>query len=201
MIINWFQVDDIFQRIGVLFYLVLLFGYTTNIQYAFEDTYTPMIAFFLTERLYEAFYFFLVGYWVSTIRGTMILHAVIMCCTSLLWIASIHVEYPTRLALIWPAIVIDVMGGMIPLWFIRSCKRPGSWLASIGNKYFDFYPAINIEHRTERNSAFVTLVFGYSVLTIIFQNKNHIGVNAFLGKGILGLCQAFCFNWLYFEIE
>lgn len=201
MTINWFEIDDIFQRICALFYLVLLFGYTTNIQYAFEDTYTPMIAFFMTARLYQACYFLLVAYLVPTVRGTMVLHAIIMCIASFLWIASIHVDYPARLGLIWVAIFIDTFGGMGPLWFIRSCKKPSSRYARLGKKYFDFYPAVNIEHRTERNNAFVTLVFGYSVLTILFQNRAHIGFNAFLGKGILGLCQAFCFNWIYFEID
>ena len=160
-----------------------------------------MIAFFLTERLYEVCYFLMVAYWVPTIRGTLILHAIIMCCASALWVASIHVDYPARLGLIWVAIAVDLMGGMVPVWFIRTCKKPGSRLGKLAMKYFDFYPAINIEHRTERNSAFVTLVFGYSVLTILYQNRSHIGVNAFLGKGILGLCQAYCFNWIYFEVD
>lgn len=147
MTINWFEIDDIFQRICVLFYLILLFGYTTNIAYAFEDTYTPMIAFFLTERLYECVYFLLVGYWVPTIRGTMVMHATVMVCASTLWIASIHVEYPARLALIWPAICIDLFGGMIPIWFVRSCKKPKSRLFRFALRHFDFMPAINIERK------------------------------------------------------
>lgn len=28
-----------------------------------------------------------------------------------------------------------------------------------------------------------------------------MGINAFFGKGVLGLLQAFCFNWIYFEID
>lgn len=28
-----------------------------------------------------------------------------------------------------------------------------------------------------------------------------MGINAFFGKGVLGLVQAFCFNWIYFEID
>ena len=67
----------------------------------------------------------------------------------------------------------------------------------------------------ERTNAFVTLVFGYSVVALLFQNKAAYGINAyvliifqvnlliqsrFFGKAILGLIQAFSFNWLYFEI-
>ena len=68
-------------------------------------------------------------------------------------------------------------------------------------KYFDFFPAINIEHKTERTNAFVTLVFGYSVVALLFQNKAAFGINAFFGKAVLGLIQAFAFNWIYFEID
>ena len=67
--------------------------------------------------------------------------------------------------------------------------------------WFDFFPAMNIEHKTERTNAFVTLVFGYSVIALLFQNQAAYGINAFFGKAVLGLIQAFCFNWLYFEID
>lgn len=72
---------------------------------------------------------------------------------------------------------------------------------SLLSKYFDFFPAINIEHKTERTGAFVTLVLGYSVVALLFQNKAQFGINAFFGKAVLGLIQAFAFNWLYFEID
>ena len=62
------------------------------------------------------------------------------------------------------------------------------------------YVAINIEHRTERMNAFVTLVFGYTVVAILYQSTTN-GIDAFFGKAILGLIQAFCFNWIYFEID
>ena len=69
------------------------------------------------------------------------------------------------------------------------------------SKYFDFFPAINIEHKTERTGAFVTLVLGYSVVALLFQNRAEMGINAFFGKAALGLIQAFSFNWIYFEID
>ena len=67
--------------------------------------------------------------------------------------------------------------------------------------WFEFFPAMNIEHKTERTNAFVTLVFGYSVVALLYQNNGSIGINAFFGKAVLGLIQAFSFNWLYFEID
>ena len=49
-------------------------------------------------------------------------------------------------------------------------------------------------------NAFVTLVFGYTVVAILYQSTTN-GIDAFFGKAILGLIQAFCFNWIYFEID
>ena len=71
----------------------------------------------------------------------------------------------------------------------------------------------------ERNNAFIALVFGYSILTILYQSSVSFGINAFFGKGVLGrkftiaphpeiqtpnttaVLQAFIFNWIYFEID
>lgn len=65
-----FERDDIVQKLSVLFYLVNLFGYTTNIAYAFEhnstadefETYIPMMSFYLLERFYGALYFAWLSY-------------------------------------------------------------------------------------------------------------------------------------------
>jgi low temperature requirement protein LtrA len=43
-------------------------------------------------------------------------------------------------------------------------------------------------------------VFGYTVVAMIYQS-NIAGIDAFFGKAIMGILQAFCFNWLYFEID
>jgi low temperature requirement protein LtrA len=201
MLTNWFEIDDVFQRICVLFYVVCLLGFTTNIEYAFESTYTSMIAFYLTQRLFSGAYYLWVAYLVPTVSGTMVSNAIIVAVSAALWIGSIHVEYPNRLALIFIALTIDLFGALLVMWLMRTSNNPRSRTAGWVKKRFEFYPAVNIEHRVERNNAFVTLVFGYSVLTIIFQNKASFGINAFLGKAILGLVQAFAFNWIYFEID
>ncbi len=108
---------------------------------------------------------------------------------------------PQRLALIWVAIFIELCGAMFVVLLIRGSKfiyKPlGAWV----DRVFEFYPAINIEHKVERTNAFVTLVFGYSVVAIIYQNAASFGLNAFFGKAALGLVQAFCFNWIYFELD
>ncbi|OAP63445.1 hypothetical protein AYL99_02672 [Fonsecaea erecta] len=213
LVSNWFERDDVVQKLSVLLYLVLLFAYTTNISYAFEarhpggesDTYIPMMSFYLAERFYGALYFTWLSYVVPLIRGTLLYTSCIILLAIVFWISSIHVNYPGQLALIWIAIVIDLWGQGFGMFLSRASARhlhtPGGRRERFIRKYFEFYPAINIEHRTERTNAFVSLVFGYSVLTILYQSRANVGLNAFLGKGILGLTQAFAFQWLYFEID
>jgi len=68
-------------------------------------------------------------------------------------------------------------------------------------KTFEFTPGNNIEHKIERTNGFVALVFGYSVVAILYQSSVAFGINGFFGKAVLGLIQSFIFNWLYFEVD
>lgn len=115
--------------------------------------------------------------------------------------ASIHIEMPSRLAAIWIALLFDFIGPVLLILFIRTCRHASESLRVWMDKSFKFYPASNIEHSTERTKAFVTLVLGYSVVAIIYQSASSFGINAFFGKATLGLIQAFCVNWLYFELH
>jgi len=84
---------------------------------------------------------------------------------------------------------------------VRGAKIIGPRVSEWVDRVYEFYPAVNIEHKVERTNAFVTLVFGYSVVAIIYQSSADFGLNAFYGKAALGLVQAFCFNWIYFELD
>lgn len=117
-----------------------------------------------------------------------------------MWIGSIHVSYPNRLALIWTAPIVDICGQMIFIVIKHSARFFGQGFHDWMDKKFEFWPAMNIEHRTERMNAFVSLVFGYSVVSMLYQSTVN-GVDAHYGKAVLGLTQAFCFNWMYFEID
>ena len=41
---------------------------------------------------------------------------------------------------------------------------------------------------------------GYSVVSMLYQSTTN-GIDAHYGKAVLGLTQAYCFNWMYFEID
>lgn len=168
---------------------------------ALHETYTMLVAFFLAARLFMGIYYLVLSYTVPMVRGMMIVQAMLTFIPGALWIASVHIETPNRYAAIWVAIFIDLCGAMLVIFLIRVAKNISKGLAAWTDRVFEFYPAVNIEHKVERTNAFVTLVFGYSVVAIIYQNAASFGLNAFFGKAVLGLVQAFCFNWIYFELD
>lgn len=168
---------------------------------AFDSTYSQLVAFYLAARLFMASYCFVVSFLVPMVRGLMILQMVVALIPAALWIGSIYVEMPYRLALIWIAIWFDLTLLMTGIMFVQHSGKIYKPLGNYLSKAFEFIPATNIEHRTERTNAFVTLVFGYSVVAVIYQNSAPFGLNAFFGKAVLGLVQAFCFNWIYFELD
>jgi low temperature requirement protein LtrA len=168
---------------------------------AFEDTWSMLVAFYLAARLFMGCYLIMLIFLIPMVRNMMIVHVVMTLIPSALWIASIHVEYPNRLILVWIAIFIDLTGSMFVVFFIKMSKMVSKSWGEWTDRVFEFYPAVNIEHKVERTNAFVTLVFGYSVVAIIYQSSASYGLNAFFGKAVLGLLQAFCFNWIYFELD
>ncbi|KAG8893810.1 hypothetical protein FRB99_001697, partial [Tulasnella sp. 403] len=200
-ITSQFETDDIQQRICVLFVLACLVGYTTNIMGAFDATYSQLIAFYLATRLFAAAVTTWMGYLIPQVRPALLYEVSVILLSSALWIGSIFVDEPRRQALIWIAIIWDVFGSAFLIFVRYYAKSIHPRLHDVMMKYFDYFPAINIEHKTERTGAFVTLVFGYSVVGLLYQNRASFGINAFFGKAVLGLIQAFCFNWMYFDID
>jgi low temperature requirement protein LtrA len=168
---------------------------------AFNDTYSMLVAFYLVARLFMGAYYAMIARILPMIKAMMIAHVILTLIPGALWIASIHINMPYRLGTIWVAIFIELCGAMFVVLFIRGAKAISKGLEEWVNRVFEFYPAVNIEHKVERTNAFVTLVFGYSVVAIIYQNAASFGLNAFFGKAILGLVQAFIFNWIYFELD
>lgn len=203
LLISWFDCDDILRRCSVLFILTCLLGFTTNMASAFEHTYTPLVAFYLAARFFLAASFLWYAYAIPMVRACMIGNALLITFPAALWIGSIHVEEPARQALIWPALALDTFGFSIMMLM----QRPQLWASRIprvlawAKAQFEFFPGANIEHRIERTGAFVTLVFGSCVLGLLYQSAVGFGVNAFFGKAVMGLIQAFIFNWIYFEID
>lgn len=201
LMISWFEVNDMSRRLSILFTLACLFGFTTNITSAFEETYAQLVGYYLTARFFTALYMLYIAFLVPMVRPVLLVNVLSIAISSSLWIGSIHTHWPNQLALIFVAIAVDLISQTVHLFFVWTLsaltRKTREWAA----RTFEFFPALNIEHKIERTNAFVSLVFGYSVVALIYQNSSSFGLNAFFGKAILGLVQAFCFNWLYFEID
>lgn len=135
------------------------------------------------------------------VRNAMLGSALIHFCPSLLLIGSIHVHSHPRWALVWIAIVLELCGPVL----LVLMERGGSWMGKSASAWarrtFEFIPGANIEHKIERTNAFVGLVFGASVLAILYQSAVPMGINAHFGKAVLALVQSFTLNWLYFEVD
>jgi low temperature requirement protein LtrA len=177
------------HRLTVLFVMACLVGLTTNMLQAFHETYSQLVAFYLAARLLVAFYYLGLAYLIPMVKGMMITQAIAIYVPSALWIASIYVDMPNRLPLIWVALFLDLFAAVFAIFLIRGSHVISTALAAWVARVYEFYPAVNIEHKTERTNAFVTLIFGYSVVAVLYQNTASFGVNAFFGKAVLGLIQ------------
>ncbi|OAA79333.1 Low temperature requirement A [Akanthomyces lecanii RCEF 1005] len=208
--LSWFESDDVLTKVEVLFNLACLLGFTTNMISSLNEdpahnTYAQLVGFYLATRYAVAFHFAINYFLLPMIRGFMLASCIQVVLPTALWIGSIYVEMPNRLILIWIAIVLDMWGQIFyfaPVQYTLRCKEESDTPFTRGvRNMFDYMPAVNIEHRVERTNAFVSLVLGYSVVGILFQSNGGYNINAFLGKAILGLLQAFFFNWIYFDVD
>jgi low temperature requirement protein LtrA len=199
--LSWIVMDDIVRRISILFIMIIILGLSTNMAGFYHDTYTPLVAFFIAGRWYFGLYFFWMGYLIPMVRNSMISTGIMSIVPGFLWIGSIYIEQPQRQAIIWVALFIDLMGPAMLMFFQTGIAIPSPKLKAKLNKMFEFSPGNNIEYRIERTNAFVALVFGYSIVNIIYSSSTAFGINAFFGKAVLGLIQTFIFNWLYFELD
>lgn len=165
-----------------------------------SNTFVQLAGYYITARLFMSLWAASVAYLVPMIRGMMFTQVVQYLVGTALWIGSTQVAYPASLGLIITALLIDIGGSAVHISLFRYARAHDSPRANRINRFFEFYPATNIEHKVERVNAFVCLVIGYGVVGVLYQNQG-FGLNAFLGKAVLGLAQGYIFNWLYFEID
>ncbi|KAK9417488.1 putative Low temperature requirement A [Seiridium unicorne] len=199
--ISWFETDDILQRVQVLFLIACLLGTNTTQMFSEEyDTYVQLVSFYLAARLSQTCYFGLTACLLPLIKGIMISHIIVIIIPSALWIASTHVEMPSRLGLVFVALANELLGPFVVMLLLRYSRTHNTPLAKQIERLYEFFPAVNIEHKVERTDAFVSLVIGYGVVSLLYQNAGY-GINTFLGKAVMGMIQGSIFNWIYFEID
>ena len=62
----------------------------------------------LAHRVFAALYYLWISYMLPIVRAYMISNTILVVIPSALWIASIQVEYPRRLGLIWTALFFGI---------------------------------------------------------------------------------------------
>ena len=198
-----FVQEDIQRRLSVLFVLVCLVGAMINMEGFFDDTYTALVAFYVTAEFISAFSWLFYASLLPKVRLILISNAALLFMSIPLWIGSIHDHSSSRYALIWIALFLDIIGYELK-WLLgmqaqkrRKHDQPTSWIS----KRLEYVPAMSVEHLVSRLDAFVTLVLGYSVVSLLYQSATRNPLNNFFTKAILGLLQAFALNSLYFEID
>lgn len=183
--------------------LMEVYSLTTNMSSVFgeeNDTYVQLAGYYITARLFMSIWAGLNACLVPMIRGAMVSQILHYLVGVALWIGSTQVSYPSNLGLIITALVVDICGSAVYISLFRWARSHDSPAANRLDRFFEFYPATNIEHKVERTNAFVCLVIGYGVVGVFYQNQGY-GLNAFLGKAVLGLTQGYIFNWLYFDVD
>ncbi|KAG8984009.1 hypothetical protein FRB90_005626 [Tulasnella sp. 427] len=201
ILVSQFESDNLSQRSIILFILACLVGYTTNIYSAFFNTYAQLVAFYLAARICVAILTLVLAFYIPRIRPIMLLNILSILIPAAFWIGSCFMSEDSRETLIWLAVCWDLWGSMVSVFIIKDVPRISKTLGEKLNGIFQYFPAVEVQHRSERVGAFVSLVFGYSVVGILYQSQAKFGLNAFYGKAVLGLVQAFCFNWIYFDVD
>jgi low temperature requirement protein LtrA len=197
--------EDIQRRISVLFVLVCLVGVTVNMEEFYGVTYTALVAFYMTAALMSAFSWLFYASWFPKIRLVMVTNAGLLFVSVPLWIGSIHDHSSSRYVLIWLGLFLDIVGyelkWSIGMQFRTTSNKNLSRIRTWYDKHMEYVPAMSVEHYISRFDSFVTLVLGYSVVSLLYQSATANPLNNFFTKAILALLQAFAVNSLYFEMD
>lgn len=118
--------------------MACLLGLTTNMLDAFESTYAQLIAFYMAARLFMAVYCLCLAVIVAMVRPMMITQAGVALILCALWIGSIYIDMPNRIAIIWIAIFLDLTGSMFIVLFIRGLKFVSKRAAERGTSFMNF---------------------------------------------------------------
>jgi hypothetical protein len=109
------------------------------------------------------------------------------------WIGALWVPYPSSTLLQWLSFLFGMLSNPPDLnadWFPyyllfvtvslygRITRKEKYYSAPLMN-LMEYYPAVDMEQRTERTSNFITMVLGYIVVNLIYQSAAVIGFNAY----------------------
>ena len=196
-----FVEEDILRRLSIIFVLICLLGLTINMEGFYADTYTALVAFYATAGLMSAFSWLWYGSILPSIKATCIIYASFLFFSVPLWIGSVHDHTNTRYILVAIALFVDVQDDLKWIIVMLGKRSHIDLIRTKFEKWFEYMPANSLEHIISRMDAFVSLVLGYSVVSLLYVSAAANPMNYFFAKAALGLMQAFALNALYFEMD
>lgn len=137
-----------------------------------NDTYVQLAGYYITARLFMSIWAGLTACMVSVIRGLMLSQILQYLAGVALWIGSTQFASPQSLGLVITALIVDICGSsMYYITLFRWACSHTSPMANRIDRFYEFCPATNIEHKVEGTNAFVCLVIGYGVVGVFYQNQ------------------------------
>jgi low temperature requirement protein LtrA len=180
-----------FQRVFILWVLLLSVFYGNNLAYLTEDTQRAKvisISLFLFIRsslvLIEAFY----SIFIPWLRKLVLLAFLLYLPSIGLWIAGIYIKGDRAAGPIFAAIILDYM---IPV--ILDSPLVGNVTSS------EYGKALDPHHFTSRMASFFVIILGEGVLQLIKDGPLGIGITRTAGFGVWSLSIYFLLVYIYFN--
>ena len=200
-IVSLFEMGALSQRVLILWILICLVGFATNLNPSNQDTPYMFVGFVAAARLVTALAYVVFALFVPRFRAISIWRAIICLLPLSIWIISVLVEVPGRYGLMWTSFILDWLPShMVHSFAQRSRNRNWKVLKLLKTISHDM-PAIDVDRQSDRDNGFVAMVLGNFVVSIIYQNTASLGLNVFFGKSVLSISIAFGLNLLYFDAD
>ena len=200
-IISVFEMNALSQRVLILWILICLVGFATNLN--LNDGVTPymLVLFVTTARVIIALAHLVFAATVPRFRPINLHHAISSILPVALWTYSAFVMPPWRYGLMGISFLMDWLPYHIMQICVKLSRRFTDKISKHVDRWTYYAPAIDVDMQCERDNQFVALVLGNFVLNMIYQNVGLFGFNSFFGKSILGICIAFALNVIYFDAD
>lgn len=186
--VNNFFNKDFIQSVFLTWVLVLALFFGNQTPYFLEPTGGKfIIATFLIAKasfiLIEGFYCI----YIPSMRREFIITSIVSIPVAVMWGASIAVAWPTRAALILPAVLLEgTVSAIIALplgdWFLRGAPKK----------------ALGLAHFVDRFQGFFIIVLGEGVYALVAGNDPGVGLSAQTVFAIEALIVYFALFWLFF---
>ncbi|KAK4053773.1 hypothetical protein OIV83_001429 [Microbotryomycetes sp. JL201] len=169
-------------------------------------------AFFLVAKLIRIVTYVGYAYWLPDFRSSHLSRVAGLCAVSLVFLGCLIAKDIRTVAIIaGVGAIFEIglkftVGIMVAIERHRYMKRQRdsdeselaeeSFITSKGRKL----PAFNLEHMVERTAAFVTVVLGESIVSLLFTaRQGSFGLSDEFARAIFGLTIAFTLNAVFYD--